>query len=93
LFEIVRTVLNGAWLVIHPDDPSQSYTDQERHWPTSAGELYQADLDQMARAVMLRKGEKTDERIDAALIDWIEAELKKEYARLMNPGQATEADG
>ncbi len=93
LVEIVRTVLNGAWLVIHPWEPGQLYTDEERHWPSSIGELYKADLDEMARAVMLRKGEKTDDLIDAECIEWIDAALQQEYARLMDPGQTSEADG
>ena len=93
LFEIVRRVLNGAWLVIHPYDPSQSHTDEERHWPTVWDELSKADLDEMADHVLPRKGEKTDDRIDAECIEWLDAKLKQEYARLMDPGQTTEADG
>ena len=93
LVEIVRRVLNGAWHVIHPWEPGQPYTDEEHHWPSSAGELYKADLDEMARAVMLRKGEKTDDLIDAECIEWIDAALQQEYARLMDPGQTSEADG
>ena len=93
MFEIVRRVLNGAWLVIHPYDPSQSQTDEERHWPTVWDELSKADLDEMADHVMPRKGEKTDDRIDAECIEWLDAKLKQEYARLMDPGQTTEADG
>jgi hypothetical protein len=78
LDELARIILRGAWRVIHPFDPfdpSQSYTDEQRGWPSPPNELREADMDEMA-AKITRDGRLTPEKME-----WLEAALEQEYAR------------
>lgn len=81
LYQLVRRVLNRAWNKITPRRDRLLRTPEEDLWP-EARRLAEADLDQMADAVLIytREREK-DGPIDADCIQWLEAALQQEYAR------------
>ena len=82
LDQLVRRVLNRAWAKIIPWSPGELRTPEENLWPDSrlfAG----ADLDEIADAVLLRRNDVTDSLLDADCINWLEAALQQEHARLI----------
>ena len=86
LDEIVRRVLNRAWNKIIPFNPRELRTPEENHWP-DAKLLADADLDEIAEAVLLRRSDDIGSLLDAACVNDLEETLKQEYARLLDPGQ------
>ncbi|MEI8375216.1 MAG: hypothetical protein WCJ35_20540 [Planctomycetota bacterium] len=79
---LVRDVLNRTWGKITPWNP-RNRSPEEMGWPDSQ-RLAKADLDEIAHAIQGRpNGQATDFSLDMDHVNWLEAALKQEYARLI----------